>query len=141
MCSYCGCRSIEVIGRYSREHDECINLLGDLRRRVADGDEGEVSKAVDALTAVLDPHTLSEERSLFAELRLDDEFTDHVDSLCGEHRTLEEQMTAIAGGDLAQFPTFELALRQHIDREENGLFPAAAIALDGPAWDRVHDRA
>jgi hemerythrin-like domain-containing protein len=28
-------------------------------------------------------------------------------------------------------------LRRHIDREENGLFPAAVIALDGAAWDRL----
>ena len=28
-------------------------------------------------------------------------------------------------------------LRRHIDKEENGLFPAAVIALDGPAWERV----
>ena len=26
-------------------------------------------------------------------------------------------------------------------KEENGIFPAAAIALDGPAWERVVERA
>ena len=31
--------------------------------------------------------------------------------------------------------TYDL-LREHINKEENGLFPAAAIALDGDAWDR-----
>ncbi len=28
-------------------------------------------------------------------------------------------------------------LRSHIDKEENGLFPAAAIELDGPDWVQV----
>ncbi len=31
-------------------------------------------------------------------------------------------------------------LDAHIAREENGVFPAAATALDGPAWDRVEER-
>jgi len=34
---------------------------------------------------------------------------------------------------------FENALRNHIDKEDNGLFPAAAIALGGPEWVEVHD--
>ena len=29
------------------------------------------------------------------------------------------------------------ALRDHINREENGLFPASAIALSGSEWDEV----
>ena len=35
------------------------------------------------------------------------------------------------------FPRFEDALREHINREDNGLFPAAAIHLGGPEWDEV----
>lgn len=31
------------------------------------------------------------------------------------------------------------ALRNHIHREENGLFPAAAIALSGADWAEVED--
>ena len=34
---------------------------------------------------------------------------------------------------------FENELRDHIDKEDNGLFPAAAIALDGPQWIEVHE--
>jgi hemerythrin-like domain-containing protein len=40
-------------------------------------------------------------------------------------------------GDLAGVADFVVRLRRHIDREENGLFPAAVIALDGAAWDRL----
>lgn len=40
----------------------------------------------------------------------------HVDPLCGE-------------------------LRRHIEKEENGLFPATAVALDGPAGVRPVARA
>ena len=32
---------------------------------------------------------------------------------------------------------FEDALRDHIDKEDNGLFPAANIAISGEDWERV----
>ena len=47
----------------------------------------------------------------------------------------------MADGDLTRMVALETLLRRHIDKEENGLFPAAAIALDGPAWERVVERA
>lgn len=58
-------------------------------------------------------------------------------SLCAEHTALDAALAAVRGGDHASFPAFELALRHHIDREENGLFPAAAIAFAGMEWERV----
>jgi hemerythrin-like domain-containing protein len=138
VCSYCGCQAIEILGRFTAEHEDIVNALGDLRRTVAAKDDAAIETSATALAALLDPHTASEERSLFSELRRDDEFTDEVDQLCGEHHGLGEQLTAIATGRHELMPDFEVALRRHIDREENGLFPAAAIALDGEAWERVH---
>jgi hemerythrin-like domain-containing protein len=138
VCSYCGCQAIEIIGRFTAEHEDIVNALGDLRRSLASGDEAAIGARATTLAGLLDPHTASEERSLFTELRLDDEFTDEVDQLCGEHHGLGEQLAAIAAGRHDVMADFEVALRRHIDREENGLFPAAAIALDGEAWERVH---
>lgn len=143
MCSYCGCRSISVIGRYSAEHDQIVNALGVLRRAAvtpASADRGvpaAVGEAAEVLRGLLDPHTESEERGLFRELRQDPDFTEHVDALCAEHGQLHGQLDAVARGELDRLPELEHLLRHHIDREENGLFPAAAIALDGPAWERV----
>jgi len=137
MCGYCGCRAITVIGQLSAEHDQIVNLTGELRRAVDGADTAAVRGAVTALKAALDPHASTEEHGMFAELRRDSDFTDHVDALCGEHDDLDERLGRLADGDLSGFPAFETLLRRHIDREENGLFPAAAIALDGPAWERV----
>jgi hemerythrin-like domain-containing protein len=141
VCSYCGCRSLTVIGRYSDEHEAIINATGDLRRTAARGDLTATQSAVSALARQLDPHTRSEERALFAELRLDPEFTDHIDRLCAEHSEITARLASVANGDLAGVEALENLLRRHIDKEENGLFPAAAIALDGPAWERVVARA
>ena len=76
-------------------------------------------------------------------LRRQEEFTDHIDSLCSEHTTLDAQLEAIrrAGSDVdpVLVDTFLHDLRHHIDREDNGLFPAAAIALDAPDWAEVDE--
>ncbi|HET7661133.1 MAG TPA: hemerythrin domain-containing protein [Oryzihumus sp.] len=141
MCSYCGCRSITVIGRYMAEHEDIVNLAGELRRAVERGEPEAVRAAADKVGAALHPHTRSEERSLFAQMRQDAEFTEHIDSLCGEHHELDAGLARVADGDHAAYPAFEQLLRHHIDREDNGLFPAAAIALDGPDWEWVTERA
>jgi hemerythrin-like domain-containing protein len=141
MCSYCGCQAITVVGRFTAEHEAIINATGHLRRAAATGNPTSARAAAQSLADLLSPHTRSEERSLFTELRLDPEFTDHVDALCAEHRTIDTALEAAATGNLDDVTALESLLRRHIDKEENGLFPAAAIALDGPAWERVVERA
>ncbi len=137
MCEYCGCRANTLIARYTGEHEEIVNALGVLRRSAATGSADSVGAAVRDLAGLLDPHTANEERSLFAELRQDPEFVDHVDALCAEHRVIDDVLRRVGDGDLDALGHLESLLRRHIDKEENGLFPASVIALDGPAWDRV----
>ena len=138
MCSYCGCESIEVIGRFMAEHVEIINASGVLRRACERRDGAAVVAAADDLGLLLDPHTGAEEVGLFAVLAEDEEFTEHVHRLCAEHIALDAALATIRAGDHGSDPAFDLALRHHIDREENGLFPAAAIAFAGMEWERVH---
>lgn len=123
------------------EHEACINHLTALRSACHDNDPPAAAAAARALGDTLGPHTHIEEISLFAELRLDPEFTDHIDGLCGEHESLERMLAAIIEGDLQVFDGFETALRAHMDKEDNGLFPAAAIGLDNEQWIAVHERA
>ncbi|WP_139722333.1 hemerythrin domain-containing protein [Serinicoccus chungangensis] len=139
MCTYCGCESIEVIGRFMAEHTEIINAAGQLRRAVEGGDQGAVRGACDKVAALLHPHTNAEEAGLFSVMRRQDEFTEHIDSLCAEHTTLDEQLAAVRAGDYGRFLEFHHLLRHHIDREDNGLFPASAIALDGPDWEEIDE--
>ena len=101
MCSYCGCESIEVVGRFMAEHVDIINATTELRLGCADGDGPRVVRAVDRLELLLHPHTKSEEVGLFAVLRRQEEFTEHVDSLCSEHTALDEQLVRIRNGEHA----------------------------------------
>lgn len=140
MCSYCGCRSITVIGRLSEEHEHIVNHLGVLRRACADGDPDAITHALDELVEHLDPHTHTEERGLFHVLRRLPEFTDHVDVLHGEHVGIDALVAELRAGDVGVIDELVDALYEHIDKEENGLFPAAAVELDGPDWEEVAGR-
>lgn len=139
MCSYCGCENIEVVGRFMAEHVEIINASGALKGACDAGDAELVATTATRLAELLGPHTVAEEVGMFAVLAEDEEFTAHVRSLCEEHVDLDLRLDTIAAGDHGSFAAFDHALRAHIDREENGLFPAAAIAFAGPEWQRVTD--
>ena len=137
MCSYCGCRSITVIAELTLEHEEVVNVLGHVVRAAAAGDAEGARGATTRLAGLLGPHTSREELGLFAALREEPELAAHVDVLCLEHTEIDALVERVASGDLGSAPALEHLLRRHIDKEENGLFPAAVIALDGPTWDRV----
>lgn len=138
MCSYCGCESIEVIGRFMAEHEQIINATGDLRRAVAAGDPDAVDVTRAAVARLLWPHTTAEEVGLFHVMARDEVYAAHIATLCQEHQSLDALLGTITAGDEAAMWRFEEMLREHIDKEDNGLFPAAAIALDGDDWVEVH---
>jgi hypothetical protein len=139
MCSYCGCQSLTVIGRLTDEHVAIIEAAGVFRRTAIAAGLDAARGAGSELARLLGPHTRGEERGLFAELARVDGFGDHVASLCAEHVDLDDDLGAILAGDLDRLEPFISRLRRHIDREENGLFPAAAIALDADVLQRLGD--
>lgn len=119
------------------EHEDLVNFTGDLYRARESGDPAAVAQALEQLDGLLHPHTHAEERGLFTVLRRNPEFTDHVDGLCAEHTGLEAMAQEIRNGDFDVVDEFIDALREHMDKEDNGLFPAAAIELEGPDWEVV----
>ncbi len=121
------------------EHEDIVNALTRLRSSCAAGDPEAVAEAVTAMESLLHPHTHAEEVGLFATMRQDHEFTEHIEGLCAEHTGLDAGLVRMRSGAHAEFDAFERALRAHIDKEDNGLFPAAAIALSGADWDRVDE--
>lgn len=121
------------------EHVSIVNALGDLRRAIQSAEESAIRTAASGLAGLLGPHAHAEEVGLFTVMARDDEFTEHIASLCAEHASLDAALIAIAEGSWDGFLAFERALRNHIDREDNGLFPAAAIAFAGPEWTEVHE--
>ena len=130
-----------MIGALTAEHEAIVNAAGMLSRAAAVGDAEAARVAGAVVASLLGPHTVREELGLFAELRSDPEFGEHIDGLCAEHRELDAYLSRVSGGDVGAVAAFDTLLRRHIDREENGIFPAAAIALNGDTWDAVQARA
>lgn len=139
MCEYCGCRDIPLIGRLTNEHYEAVNLMGALRDAIAAGDADTVARAAKDMGDELFPHNDSEESGLFVELLKEEYFRPTVEELMDDHDRFREVVTAIGEGAVERYEEFEELLRHHIDREENGLFPAVAVSLDGPAWERIEE--
>jgi len=82
-----------------------------------------------------------EEEGLFPEMA--GEFPDHIKALRSEHREIEKVLGEAAGG-FPDDPTWPerlegvlFLLREHILKEQDGVFPAALIALDTDQWERI----
>lgn len=141
MCSYCGCRSIAIVGRFMAEHEQITNLLTELRASCAAADLERTKAAAHEVEHALHPHTHMEETTLFSEMKKDPDFTEHIEILCAEHAALDRQLERLSAGEFGLFDEFEQDIRNHMDREDNGLFPASAIMLDGPQWEWIHEAA
>lgn len=141
MCEYCGCRSVAVIDELTREHDAVVNLIGEVRRAHDGGDTAGMAAVARRIAAVLGPHTEVEEHGLFPALA--GEFPEQVAALEAEHRRIEAVLGAAATDtpDDPGWPDRLLAdldlLRDHILKEQDGVFPAALIDLSGADWDAV----
>jgi hemerythrin superfamily protein len=147
MCNYCGCRSIEPIAELTAEHEQVLNLRGDIRRAVRGGDFGQAVGLVRELRELLLVHDAVEELAVYPAMRRFEEFTDKVGTLFDEHDEMDDVMDGIvaaadAGEDPAgmEWPRLltNLDVRvAHIDHEEHGMFPAAAVSLDPEDWERA----
>ena len=137
MCSYCGCQSLTVIRLLTIQHEQIINKLGVVRRACELGDSKIASLEASELAVMIAAHNILEEDGLFNALDRDSEFAESLVKLRAEHSAIDEMVGRIASGDVAAISDLEITLRNNISNEENGLFPASAVTLDGPVWDEI----
>jgi hemerythrin-like domain-containing protein len=126
-----------MIAKLNAEHDAIVNSTYALQIAFRDQDVTAATTAGRILGQLLHPHTHREQVGLFAEMAKDELFTEHVASLCAEHDQLDADLAAITAGDLTRISTMITLLNSHIDREENGLFPAALAYLDDDQWEVI----
>ncbi|MEU3979296.1 hemerythrin domain-containing protein [Streptomyces sp. NPDC026672] len=141
MCEYCGCQALESIDELTQEHERVVTLISRARDARRDGDLAAMAGAAREIAAVLAPHTLVEEYGLFPALA--DDFPDQMAQLEGEHREIEAVLAESAHGTPADpgWPgrleeTLGL-LREHILKEQDGVFPAALANLTTEQWEAV----
>lgn len=141
MCEYCGCQALSAIDQLTREHELVVNMIGLVRDAVAAGDVPATAALASRIAALLGPHTQVEEQGLFPALAED--FPDHVHDLRAEHRRIEAVLEEAAGGVPADpsWPTRLVRtldlLREHILKEQDGVFPAALAGLRTADWEAV----
>lgn len=141
MCEYCGCQSVEAVAQLTAEHDAVVNMMGELRTAADQSDLVRVAGLARSIAAVLAPHTAVEEGALFPALRA--EFPEHMAALEEEHRVIDAVLMEAADGlpaDATWLPRLREAmvlLREHILKEQDGVFPAALISLDVEQWEQL----
>jgi hemerythrin-like domain-containing protein len=141
VCEYCGCQEISAIGELTREHDAVAAEIARVRVCVREGDVVGAAAVARRIVEILGPHTAVEERGLFPHLA--HEFPDHIAALEREHHEIGAVLAQAARGTPSDpdWPSRLLAtlerLREHILKEQDGLFPATLAVLDTQAWASV----
>ena len=140
LCEHCGCRGVEPLAELMDEHFVLLDVAGDVRRGLKAGD---VSAAVDALAKLADllhRHVGREERGVFAAMKDQGDFAYAIEDLEQEHLSFDQRLSNLAPA-AAGFADEALALlaelREHIDKENLGVFPLAVVSLDGSGWQTV----
>ncbi|PWI12918.1 hemerythrin HHE cation-binding protein [Streptomyces sp. Act143] len=141
MCEYCGCQALETIDELTQEHDEVVRLISHLRDAHRHGGVTRMAELAREIARVLGPHTRVEEHGLFPALAGD--FPDQIAALEAEHRRIEAVLAEASGAFLTD-PTWPgrlmeamAVLRDHILKEQDGVFPAALANLSIEQWEAV----
>ncbi len=141
MCEYCGCQQVTLIDELTQEHDALVAMMAGVRAQLASGDLAGVAAACRRMTQILGPHTLVEEEGLFPQLSED--YPEQTLALQAQHRSIEGVLAQADAGVPAdpawpqQVRDVLFLLREHILKEQDGVFPAALATLDPDQWDRV----
>jgi hypothetical protein len=132
---------VPLIRDYIDEHEHVADLGDEALRALVRDDLAAAGRSVTRMSEILARHWQGEEAGIFTVMsESDDTYAEYVDTLVGEHRALAAFLRVL---DLdlpahRQRLEFEVeALREHIAREEDGLFPASLTALTGDQWDRA----
>jgi len=140
VCHYCGCREMPLLRDYIAEHERATNLGGDAVRAMDRGEHEHARELLAAMGVELRSHWQGEENGIFAVMGRVELYAEHISPLVREHRELEHllqtvDLTHASDRDRVAKAVFDL--REHIAKEEDGLFPASLTALSGAEWDEA----
>lgn len=138
MCHYCGCRDMPLLRDYIAEHEQVTNLGGAAVRALDRDDLGRARELIASMSAQLRTHWQGEENGVFAAMRKDELFSQHIEPLVHEHRELAALLASVDvtdPDDRVRLREAVSELHEHIAKEEDGIFPASLTALDGDEWD------
>jgi hemerythrin-like domain-containing protein len=141
MCEYCGCQALSPIDQLTREHELVLSLISDVRAARRSADMPRIASLAVRIAAVLGPHTQVEEQGLFPALAPD--FPGQMAVLAAEHRHIDAVLAEASAGppeDPAwpdRLTAMLEVLREHIFKEQDGVFPAALASLHASDWEAI----
>jgi iron-sulfur cluster repair protein YtfE (RIC family) len=142
VCHYCGCRQIPLIRDYIAEHERVLDLGERAVEEMGRGALDDAQATVDQMREELRSHWQGEEEGVFALMRGDELYRQHIDPLIAEHRELDELLRTMDVHDEHQLAVLQeqvAELRVHISKEEDGIFPVTLVEFSGPEWDAAID--
>ena len=142
MCHYCGCRQIPLIRDYIAEHERVLDLGERALEEIGRGALDDAQATVAEMREELRSHWQGEEEGVFALMRGDELYRQHIDPLIAEHRELDELLRTMDVHEEHQLAVLREQvheLRIHISKEEDGIFPVTLVELSGPEWDAAID--
>ena len=138
MCHYCGCRQVPLIRDYIAEHESVLALGLEAVRQAGRGAIDEAQQTVARMRTELVAHWQGEENGVFAVMRDDPMYAEHIDPLIAEHRELDALLARLdltSAEDRVRLRDEMHELRIHISKEEDGIFPVTLVEFSGPEWD------
>jgi hemerythrin-like domain-containing protein len=142
MCEYCGCQAVAAIAELTREHERALDHVRAAEQAAMAGNLAAALEAGERLQQVLLPHNVVEERGLFPAMAR--EFPEQVGTLEDEHREIEQALLELHGQPTPEAWSVRLliameALREHILKEQDGVFPAALSSLRAGDWQLIDE--
>ncbi|WP_166658955.1 hemerythrin domain-containing protein [Kribbella sp. VKM Ac-2571] len=131
---------MEPLAELMDEHFVLLDVAGDVRRALKAGDVPAAVEALANLEQLLGQHVGREERGVFAAMKEQGDFAYAVDELELEHLSFDQRLSRLApaaAGFADEVLGLLAELREHIDKENLGVFPVAVVSLDGTGWETV----
>ncbi|OBB92823.1 hemerythrin domain-containing protein [Mycolicibacterium peregrinum] len=123
---------------YIAEHERAVDHGREAVRALDRGELDVARRRLGEMFEELRSHWQGEEDGLFAVMHTDELYAEHIDPLVAEHRELAAFLEVVDLSDPDDQKRVRKEIEElyvHIAKEEDGLFPAALTALDGPDWD------
>lgn len=123
---------------YIAEHERAVDHGREAVRATDRGELDVARRRLGEMFEELRSHWQGEENGLFAVMHTDELYAEHIDPLVAEHRELAAFLEVVDLSDPDDQNRVRKEIEElyvHIAKEEDGLFPAALTALDGPDWD------
>lgn len=133
-------------GIFEQLREEHAQVSSMMKRLIATTDVDRRRQLFDELRRELLSHAKSEAREFYPELRQFGETSDLVEESLEDHDAIEQMLDRLRATDIDSeewselFEEMMIEVEDHVDQEENELFPLAEKLIDAASAERIEAR-